>query len=159
MRRRHECFTTLQSDHLLYHSKTNNDQAGVGSLINKKWKDHIVRANSISPRVTELVLRISKRYKLKAVQVYTPTSYSEEDINSFYNDVDEGLGKPNHYTTVMGDFNAQIQKRTNPIVTTTGKLGLVLRNERDDTLVEWATPRKYKIINTMFQKKARRRWT
>ena len=48
------------------------------------------------------------------MQVYAPTtSYSDEDINNFYNDVDETLGKANHYTIMMGDFNAQIRKRTN----------------------------------------------
>ena len=36
------------------------------------------------------------------------TNDSEEDINSFYNDVGESLGKSSHYTIVMGDFNAQI---------------------------------------------------
>ena len=43
--------------------------------------------------------------------------------------------------------------------TRTGKFGLELRNETDDTLVEWATSRKYKIMNTIFQKKAGKRWT
>ena len=38
--------------------------------------------------------------------------------------------------------------------TAMGKCGLELRNERDDTMVEWATSRKYKIMNTIFQKKA-----
>ena len=80
-------------------------------------------------------------------------------MNSSYNDVDETLGKPKHYTIVMGDFNAQIGKRTNPTETVTGKCGIELRNERDDTLVEWATSRTYTIMNTMFQKKAGRRWT
>ena len=56
----------------------------------------------------------------------------------------------------MGDHNAQIGKRTNPIETATGIFGLELRNERGDTLVEWATLRMYKIMNTMFQKKAER---
>ena len=37
---------------------------------------------------------------------------------------------------VMGDFNAQITKRTNPLETATGKFDLELRNERGDTLVE-----------------------
>ena len=50
VRRPEECFTTLQSGHLLYHSKANNGQAGVGFLINRKWKDHIVRVNNISPQ-------------------------------------------------------------------------------------------------------------
>ena len=54
----------------------------------------------------------------------------------------------------MGDFNAQIVKITNFMQATTGKFGLCLRKERGDTLVEWATSRKYKLINTMFQKKA-----
>ena len=114
-----------------------------------KLKDHIVRVDSINPRVAEPFC--AKRYKLKIVEVYAPTtSYSKEDINSFYNDVDETFGKPNHYTIVMADFNAQIEKRTNPVE---------VRHERSDTLVEWATSRKYKIMNTMFQKKAGRRWT
>ena len=56
------------------------------------------------------------------VQVYAPTtSYSDEAINTFYNDVDETLRKPNHYTIVMGGFNAQIGKRINPMETATGK--------------------------------------
>jgi len=59
----------------------------------------------------------------------------------------------------MRDFNAQIGKRTNPLETATSKFGLELRNERGDTLVEWATSRKYKILNTIFQKVAGRRWT
>ena len=155
VRRPEECVTTLQSGHRLYHSKANNGQARIDFLINRKWKDHIVRVNSISPRVAELVLCITKCYKLKIVQVYTPTiSY-----NSFYNDVDDNLGKLNHYTIVMGDFNTQIGKRTNSVETATANDGLELRNERGDPLVEWATSRKYKIMNTMFQKKAGRRWT
>ena len=69
--------------------KANNGLADVGFLTNKKWKDHIARVNS---KVAELVLC----------------------INSFYNDVDETIGKPNHYTIVMGDFNAQIGKKNKP---------------------------------------------
>ena len=118
MRKREKCFTTLQSGHLLYHSQANNGQASVGFFINKKWKDHIMRVISISPRVAEFLLCITNRYKLKLLQVYAPTtSYSEEDIHSFYNDVDGTLGKPNHYTIVVGDFNVQIEKRTNAMET------------------------------------------
>ena len=59
----------------------------------------------------------------------------------------------------MGYFNTQIGKRRNCIETVKGKFVLELRNERGDTLIEWATPRRYKIMNTMFQEKAGRRWT
>ena len=91
-------------------TKANNGQVG-GFLITMNWKDHIVRVNSISPRVAELVLCVTKCYKLKIVQVCASTrSYSDDDINNFYNYVDETLGKPNYYKVVMGEFNAQMLK-------------------------------------------------
>ena len=69
---------------LLYHSNAKNGQAGVGFLRSSKWKYHMVNVY----RVAEIVLCITKRYKLKIMQTYAPTiSYSEENINSFYNDV------------------------------------------------------------------------
>ena len=78
----------------------------------------------------------------KALQTIDSASICTNDRKkNFYNDVDETLGKSNHYTIVMGDFNAQIGKRTNPTETATGKFWLELINERGDTLVEWATSR------------------
>ena len=38
VRRKEESVITLQSGHLLYHSEANNGQAGVGFLVNKKWR-------------------------------------------------------------------------------------------------------------------------
>jgi len=46
--------------------------------------------------------------KMKTVYVYA-TTYYEEDINTVYNDVNDTLGKPNHYTIVLRDFNAHEQ--------------------------------------------------
>ena len=93
---------------------------------------------------------------LKIVKVYAPTtSHTEEDVNSFYNDVYGNLGKSNHYTLVMGDFSAQIGKLINLMETGTCNFGLELRKDRGDTLVEWATPRKYKKYDV--KKKAWRR--
>ena len=90
-----------------------------------------MRVITISPRVAELVLCITKRYKLKVVQVYAPTtSYSEEDINSFYNDVDETLGKPNHYTIVTGDINAQIWEKNKPYGNDNGQIWARIENRQ-----------------------------
>ena len=36
MRKREECFTTLQSGHLLYHSKSNNGDAGRSRFSHKQ---------------------------------------------------------------------------------------------------------------------------
>ena len=49
--------------------------------------------------------------------------------------------------------------RINPTGTATGKCGLEIRNETFNTLVDWATSRKYNIMNTVFRKKAGKRCT
>ena len=59
----------------------------------------------------------------------------------------------------MGDSNAKVGGQTNTSERATGCFGLGQRNERGDTLVEWATSNNFKIMNTQFQKKAGRRWT
>ena len=161
LRRPEEYCTILQSADLLYHSKANNGLTGVGFLINRNLKDRIVIVNRVRHKVAEKTFCIKIRYKQKIVQVYAPTtSQSEEDKTNFYNDVEETLGKPSHYTIVTGDFNAQIGKiKIKTIETATGKFGLQLRNERGDTFVEWTTARKYKLVKTMFKKKAGRRLT
>ena len=48
---------------------------------------------------------------------------------NFHNDIDETLGKPNYYTTVMGDFKTQIGIRTNPMETATSQFGLELKQQ------------------------------
>ena len=161
VRRKEESVTTLQSGHLLYHSEANNGQAGVGFLVNKKWKDNITRVSSVNSRVAELVLRITDRYQLKIVHVYAPTtSHSDEETDNFYNTIDKIPEKQTHYTIVMGDFNAKVGGQTNTSERATGCFGLGQRNERGDTIVvEWATSNILKIMNTQFQKKAGRRWT
>ena len=95
--RKEESFTTLQSGHLLYQSEANNGQAGVGFLINKKWKDNITRVSSGDSRVAQLFLRITDRYQLNIVQVYAPTtSHSDEETDNFYNTIDKILEKQTH---------------------------------------------------------------
>ena len=85
------------------------------------------------------------------MQGYAQTNHSEEDVNSFYNDVDEILGKANHQPVLVGDVNAYIEERTNPMVTAKGKVEVGLKNERSDTLV-----RKYKIMKEMDVEKPKR---
>ena len=92
-----------------------------------------MKAQSISSKVTELALGKLKAPQ-KIVQIYAPaTSYPEDDINSFYNGMDDTLRKPNHYTTAMGDFDAQVENITKPMEQAADKFGLEIRNERGDT--------------------------
>ena len=71
-----------------------------------------------------------------ALQTKDSASICTNDIipkkktNRFYNDADDTLEKPNHYTIVMGHFNAQIGKRTKPMETATGKCGIKKRKRQ-----------------------------
>ncbi|MEG7522285.1 MAG: hypothetical protein M3H12_04185 [Chromatiales bacterium] len=97
------------------------DVIGIGEVIRREECFTTLQSVKIIPRqtrVAELVLCITKRYTLKIVHVYAPTSsYSE------------------------------VGKQTKPMEAATGKFRLGMRNERGDKLVEWATSRKYKITN------------
>ena len=58
------------------------------------------------------------------------------------------------YTMVIGDFNAN--REMNKLYGNGNRQIAVLNEKkRGNTLVEWATSRKYKIMNNMFQKKSR----
>ena len=59
----------------------------------------------------------------------------------------------------MGDFNAKVGGQTHTSERATGCFGLGQRNDRGDTLVEWATSNNLKIMDTQFQKKTGRIWT
>ena len=112
VRRKEESFTTLQSGHLQYHSEANNGQAGVGFLVNKKWKDNITRVSSGNSRVAELVLRKTDRYQLKIVQVYAPTtSHPDEETDNFYNSIDKILENQTHYTIMNGTLMQKLEDK------------------------------------------------
>ena len=70
------------------------------------------------------------------MQVYAAvTLYSEEYINSFYNDVDETREtKPLHDSD--GRLKCSNRERINTMEMATGKIGFEMRNERRDTLIE-----------------------
>ncbi len=74
------------------------------------------------------------------VQVYAPNiSHSDEETYNFYNTIDKILEKQTHYTIVLGDFIAKVGGQTNTSERATGCFGLGQRNERGETIVEWAT--------------------
>ena len=141
------------------HSEANNGQAGVGFLVNNKWKDNITRVSSGSSRVAELVLRITDRCQLEIVQVYAPTtSHSDEEIDNFYNTIDTILEKQTHYTIAMGDLMRKLEDKQ---IHQKGRhdASAWVSEMKEETLIEWATSNNFKIMNTQFQKKAGRRWT
>ena len=126
----------------------------------KQLAGNIIEFFSINEREAGLILKLNKRYQVKVIQVYAPTStHDDEEVERFYEDVETAMRRnKTHFTFVIGDFNAKIgQKRVGE--TAVGNFGIGNRNDRGDFLVEFAERNQLKIMNTFFQKKENRRWT
>ena len=146
--------------HTLYYTGSDEQRYGVDFMVNKNISHNVISFSGLSDRVAELTVRINKRYQLKCVQVYLPTtSYPDEEIEKVYEEIDNIIiNRKAHYNIVMGDFNAKVgpgEIRE----TCTGSYGIGTRNRRGDTLVEFAERHKFKIMNTFFKKRLKRRWT
>ena len=93
--------------HTLYYSGSDEQRHGVGFIVNKNIAHNVISFRGLSDRVAELTVRINKRYQLKCVQVYLPTtSYPDEKIEKVYEEIDNIIiNSKAHYNIVMGDFN------------------------------------------------------
>ena len=158
MRRPGENVVELASQHIMFNKGNDKKQGGVGFLIHKKLKGNIEEFHATSNRVASVTIRISKRYKIRIIQVYAPTSVSsDEELEEFYDDLQtEMRHKKTHYNVIMGDFNAKVGKGDEDCV---GSFGYGVRNDRGDDLINFATAHGFKIMNTYYKKKKNRRWT
>ena len=149
------------SKHLFYYrGKENEKSSGVGFLINSSIVGNVLKFDSLSDRVAYVIIRLNKRYTLKVIQVYAPTSQSsDEEIEKFYDDIGKVLDEEKtKYTILMGDFNAKVGKKKDG-ESCMGKFGVGHRNERGEMLVNFSERYNMKIMNTVFQKRAGRKWT
>ncbi|XP_030747131.1 craniofacial development protein 2-like [Sitophilus oryzae] len=130
----------LKSGNTLCYSGEETAIRGVGILVHKKYKDMIVDVKNISPRVICLTIKLNKKYSVKVIQAYAPTTESTDDeLENFYEDVSTALqnGKT-HYTMLIGDFNAKVGSKQDEAETSVSYHGLGSRNERGDTLIDFA---------------------
>lgn len=161
VRRTGEAFKVLDSGHILcYRGLPDLKQHGVGFLIHKDIAGNVEEFYSVSERVTAVVVKLNRRYKLKVVQVYAPTaSYDDEAVDSFYEDIESAMNKVStQYSVIMGDFNAKVgQKQVGERAV--GSYGIGTRNSRGDMLVNFAEKNKLRVMNTFFNKRKNRKWT
>ena len=161
VRRKSEELLTLKEGHLFFYRGTKDGRnGGVGFLINKRWKDNVVKIEGVSDRICKVVLKINERYSVQVIQVYAPTAASsEEEIENFYQTLGTEHDKETHYyKVIMGDFNARVGQREADD-TVAGQYGLGQRNERGHRLVEFAECTNMYITNTYFKKNPTRKWT
>ena len=101
-----------------------------------------------------------KPFNITVIQVYAPTSNTEEaEVERFYEDLQDllELTPKKDVLFIIGDWNAKVGSQKTPRVT--GKFGLGMRNEAGQTLIEFCQENVLVIANTLFQQHKRRLYT
>ena len=101
-----------------------------------------------------------KLFNITVIQVYAPTSNAEEaEVERFYEDLQSvsELTSPKDVLFIIGDWNAKVGSQETPGVT--GKLGLGMRKEAGQRLIEFCQENALIIANTLFQQHKRRLYT
>ena len=101
-----------------------------------------------------------KPFNITVIQVYAPTSSSEEaEVERFYEDLQDllELTPQKDVIFIIGDWNAKVGSQVTPGVT--GKFGLGIRNEAGQRLIEFCQENALVIANIPFQQHKRRLYT
>ena len=101
-----------------------------------------------------------KPFNITVIQVYAPTSNTEEpEVERFYKDLQDllELTPRKDVLFMIGDWNAKVGSQETPGVT--GKFGLGVRNEAGQRLIEFCQANALVITNTLFQQHKRRLYT
>ena len=98
-----------------------------------------------------------KPFNIMVIQVYAPTSNTEEaEVERFYEDLQDllELTPQKDVLFIIGDWNAKVGSQETPGVT--GEFGLGIRNEAGQRLIEFCQENALVIANTLFQQHKRR---
>ena len=101
-----------------------------------------------------------KPFNITVIQVYAPTSNSEEaEVEWFYEDLQDllELTPPKNVLFIIGDWNAKVGSQETPGVT--GKFGLGMWNEKGQRLIEFCQGNALVIANTLFHQHKRKLYT
>ena len=101
-----------------------------------------------------------KPFNITVIQVYAPTSNTEEaEAELFYEDLQDllELTPKNDVLFIIGDWNAKIGSQETPGLI--GKFGLGVQNEARQRLIEFCQEDLQVMANTLFQQHKRRLYT
>ena len=107
-----------------------------------------------------LTLDVGRPFNITVIQVYAPTSNTEEaEVERFYEDLQDllELKLQKDVLFIIGDWNAKVGSQETPGVT--GKFGLRVQNEAGPRLIEFCQENALVIANTLFQQHKRRLYT
>ena len=135
LRRREECFTTLQIGHVLHHPKAKNGRAGVGFQKKSKWKTIIYgEGKQHQPQSSKTCSLHGKALQTKdTASVCTDNIILRRKYKWLLQRRRWNFREPNPLYNSGERFQCANREKNKPTETTTGKVGYEFLNERGDT--------------------------
>ena len=149
-------------DHyILYCGQESLRRNGVANIVNKTVQNAVLGCNLKNDRIISVHFQ-GKPFNIAVIQVYAPTSSTEEaEVEWSYEDLQDllELTPKKDALFIIGDWNAKVGSQEIPGVT--GKFVLGVRNEAGQRLIEFCQENALVIANTLFHLHKRRlyMWT
>ena len=124
---------------------------GIAIMVSKRALNTVLGCNLKNDRMISVCFQ-GKPFNIKVIQVYAPTSNTEEaEVEQFYEDLQDllELAPKKDVLVITGDWNAKIRTQETPGVT--GKFGLGVQNEAGQRLIVFCQENTLVIANTLFQ--------
>ena len=126
-------------DHYIYYCGQESLRTnGVAIMVNKRVWNAVLGCNLKNDRIISVHFQ-GKPFNITVIQVYAPTSNTEEaEAEQFYEDLQNllELTPKKDVLFIIGDWNAKVGSQETSGVT--GKFGLGMRNEAGQRLIEFA---------------------
>ena len=120
-------------------------------LLQCYWLGHRLGCSLKNDRMISIRFQ-GKPFNITVIQVYAPTRNAEEaEVEQFFEDLQDllELTPKKDVLFIIGDWNAKVGSQETSGVT--GKLGLGMRNEAGQRLIEFCQDNALVIANTLFQ--------
>ena len=120
-------------------------------MVNKRVRNAVLGCNLKNDRMISVCLQV-KPFNITVIQVYAPTSNTEEtEAERFYEDLQDllELTPQKDVLFTIGDWNTKVGSQETPGIT--GKSGLGIPNEAGQRLKEFCQENALVIANTLFQ--------
>ena len=128
----------ISEDHYIYYcGQESLRRNGVAIIVNKRIQNAVLGCNLKKDRMISVHFQ-GKPYKITVIQVYDPTSNTEEtEVEWFDEDLQDllELTPQKDVLFIIGDWNAKVGSQETPGVT--GKFGLGVQNETGQRLIEF----------------------
>ena len=139
-------------DHYVYYcGQESLRRNGIAIMVNKRVRNAVLGCSVKNDRMISVHFQ-GKPFNITVIQVYAPTSNTEEaEVEWFYEDLQDllELTPKKDVLFIIGDWNAKVESQETPGVT--GKFGLGIWNEAGQRLIEFCQENALVIVNTLFQ--------